>query len=155
MPARRILILGGTTEARDLAARLVSAGHHVVTSLAGITSAPSRPAGEVRTGGFGGVSGLAGYLAAENFDWLIDATHPFAAQISAHAHAAAGQAGVALVRLERPPWRPEADDLWVSVPRHGRCRSGAAQGRRGVRHHRAQGGGAPSPSVAISGWWRA
>ena len=115
MPAS-VLILGGTTEARDLAARLASAGHHVVTSLAGVTSAPMRPAGEVRVGGFGGASGLAGYLAAGNFDWLIDATHPFAAQISAHAHAAAGQTGVPLVRLERPPWRPEADDRWVSVP---------------------------------------
>ena len=115
MPAR-VLILGGTSEARDLAARLVSAGHHVVTSLAGVTSAPRLLAGEVRTGGFGGASGLAGYLAAKNFDWLIDATHPFAAQISAHARVAAGQTGVALVRLERPPWRPEADDRWVSVP---------------------------------------
>lgn len=116
MQARRVLILGGTTEARDLAARLVSAGHHVVTSLAGVTSAPRLPAGEVRTGGFGGASGLGEYLAAENFDWLIDATHPFAAQISAHAHAAAGREGVALVRLQRPPWRPGKDDRWVPVP---------------------------------------
>lgn len=116
MPARRVLIFGGTTEARELAARLASAGHHVVTSLAGVTSAPRLPAGEVRTGGFGGVAGLADYLAAEKFDWLVDATHPFATQISAHAHAAAAQTGVALVRLERPPWRPEADDRWISVP---------------------------------------
>jgi len=114
VPAR-ILILGGTTEARDLAACLVRAGHHVVTSLAGVSTAPRLPAGEVRMGGFGGASGLASYLAAKNFDWLIDATHPFAAQISAHAQVAAGRTEVALVRLERPPWEPEADDRWIPV----------------------------------------
>jgi len=118
VPAK-ILILGGTAEARELAARLAGAGHHVVTSLAGVTSAPRFPAGQVRTGGFGGASGLAGYLASESIDWLIDATHPFAARMSVHAHAAAGEAGVALVRLERRPWQPEADDRWLSVPDTG------------------------------------
>lgn len=115
MPASRVLILGGTGEARALAARLAAAGHHVVTSLAGVTSAPRLPAGNVRTGGFGGIDGLADWLKAEGIDWLIDATHPFAAQISAHAHAAAGLAGVRLVRLERPAWRPQDGDKWMSV----------------------------------------
>ena len=115
MRANRVLILGGTGEARALAARLAAAGHRVVTSLAGVTSAPRLPAGEVRTGGFGGIDGLADWLKAEGIDWLIDATHPFAAQISAHADAAAGRAGVRLVRLERPAWRPQAGDNWISV----------------------------------------
>jgi len=115
VPARA-LILGGTGDARALAARLIERGHHVVTSLAGVTSDPRLPAGEVRTGGFGGIDGLTAYLEAERFDWLIDATHPFAAHISAHAHSAAGRAGVRLVRLERPAWTPGPGDEWISVP---------------------------------------
>ena len=114
MPAR-VLILGGTGDARGLAARLVEGGHHVVTSLAGVTADPRLPAGEVRKGGFGGIDGLADYLKGERFDWLIDATHPFAVQISAHAHAAAELAGVRLVRLERPGWAAGPGDVWTPV----------------------------------------
>jgi precorrin-6A/cobalt-precorrin-6A reductase len=110
-----VLILGGTGEARGLAGRLAAAGHHVVTSLAGVTSAPQLPAGEVRSGGFGGIDGLADYLKAQGIDWLIDATHPFAAQISAHALAAAGRTAVRLVRLERPVWVAGAGDDWTPV----------------------------------------
>ncbi len=98
-----------------LAARLVADGHRVVTSLAGVTSNPALPPGEVRKGGFGGMEGLADYLKGERIDWLIDATHPFAAQISAHAHAAAGLAGVRLARLERPAWKAGPGDNWTSV----------------------------------------
>ena len=115
MPVRA-LILGGTGVARGLATRLVEGGHHVVTSLAGVTADPKLPAGEVRKGGFGGIDGLVAYLKDERFDWLIDATHPFAAQISAHAHAAAGLAGVSLVRLERPAWAAGPGDDWIWVP---------------------------------------
>ncbi len=112
----RILILGGTGEARELAARLVALGHAVTTSLAGHTSAPLLPPGELRVGKFGGVPGLAGYLRAMRFDRLIDATHPYAGLISANAVAAARQTGVPLVRFMRPAWTEPAEAHWIHVP---------------------------------------
>jgi precorrin-6A/cobalt-precorrin-6A reductase len=115
MPGERILILGGTTEARGLANRLIDAGCDVVTSLAGVTQAPHLPKGEVRRGGFGGASGLAAYLRAGGFGALIDATHPFAAQISRHAAAAAKACDLAFYRLERPAWVAEEGDRWIGV----------------------------------------
>ncbi len=115
MPGKRILILGGTAEARVLANRLIGAGHGIVTSLAGVTQAPRLPAGEVRRGGFGGAEGLAAYLRAGEFRALIDATHPFAAQISLHAAEAAKACGLPLYRLERPAWVAEAGDRWIGV----------------------------------------
>lgn len=99
----RVLVLGGTGEARDLASRLVGRGDDVVSSLAGRVSAPALPVGEVRTGGFGGVDGLAAYLDG-SFDHVVDATHPFAARITDHAVRACRQVGVPLVRLQRPGW---------------------------------------------------
>ena len=105
------LLLGGTAEARDLAARLVAADVEVVSSLAGDVAAPLLPAGKVRIGGFGGVHGLAGYLRANAVSAVVDATHPFAATMTAHAAAACAVTGVALLRLERPSWaaRPDAE----------------------------------------------
>ena len=105
----RILILGGTAEARALAAALVAAGHAVTSSLAGRTSEPLLPAGTVRIGGFGGAAGLAAYLREQGFHQLVDATHPYAATISANAVAAARESGVPLLRLLRPGWAPGAD----------------------------------------------
>lgn len=99
-----VLVLGGTAEARQLAAELVAAGHDVLTSLAGRVRNPARPAGRVRVGGFGGVDGLADFLRAEHIDSVVDATHPFAATIGANAAAAAARTGVPLLRLERPGW---------------------------------------------------
>ncbi|RDE09977.1 cobalt-precorrin-6A reductase [Pelagibacterium lacus] len=110
-----ILILGGTGEARALAAALVARGHEVTTSLAGRTSAPSLPAGAVRSGGFGGAEGLAAYLAAQRPHLVIDATHPFAARISANAAAACRRTGTPLVRLERPAWSAPPDHPWIEV----------------------------------------
>lgn len=111
----RILILGGTGEARRLAERLVVQGHAVTSSLAGRTTAPRLPSGDVRIGGFGGGEGLAAALHAGGFAMLVDATHPFAARISANAVMASARAGVPLVRLERPRWpRPEGAD-WIAV----------------------------------------
>jgi precorrin-6A/cobalt-precorrin-6A reductase len=110
----RILILGGTGEARELAAGLTAAGIGVVSSLAGRVRQPRLPAGEVRIGGFGGAAGLAGYLRAEAITSIVDATHPFAAAITANAAEAAGQAGLPLLVLRRPPW--PADPSWQSVP---------------------------------------
>jgi precorrin-6A/cobalt-precorrin-6A reductase len=115
MPVKRILILGGTTDARVLAARLVELRQDVVSSLAGVTADPLLPVGRVRSGGFGGADGLAAYIIAEKIDVVIDATHPFAVQISASAVAAAAQTGLKLLRLERPEWKPEAGDDWREV----------------------------------------
>ena len=108
----KILILGGTAEARALANRLVAAGHDVITSFAGRTQDPNLPLGAVRTGGFGGVAGLIAYLKAESIERLVDATHPYAVQMSAHAVAAAKASGVPLVRYLRPAWAPHPDDSW-------------------------------------------
>src|SRR5579863_9569257 len=104
----KILILGGTGEARELAERLVGLGHDVTTSLAGRTSAPTLPAGDLRVGKFGGIAGLAGYLNARGFDRLVDATHPYAGLISINAVAAAERTQIPLVRFMRPAW-PEPD----------------------------------------------
>ena len=110
-----ILILGGTGEARELAARLVGLGHEVTTSLAGVTTSPILPVGKVRVGGFGGVAGLVDYLQSSQTELLIDATHPFAAQMSAHAHGAAEHIQVPLLRLERPQWQRLDGDNWFEV----------------------------------------
>ena len=112
----RLLILGGTAEARALANRLTSAGRYeVITSLAGVTQAPIRPEGTVRSGGFGGVAGLRDFLTSENIAVVADATHPFAARISAHADTACAEAVIPCVRLDRPAWVPEPGDKWRSV----------------------------------------
>jgi precorrin-6A/cobalt-precorrin-6A reductase len=112
----RVLILGGTGEARRLAAELLEAGFVPLTSLAGVTSAPALPAGAIRSGGFGGARGLAAFLQAERFAAVVDASHPFAARISQHAAIAASTAAVPLLRLERNPWLPQPGDRWIRVP---------------------------------------
>jgi precorrin-6A/cobalt-precorrin-6A reductase len=105
----RILLLGGTTEARALANRL--SDHEVISSLAGRVREPVLPDGVVRVGGFGGADGLATWLRDEKIDAVVDATHPFAARITRNAYAAAHQVGVRHVVLRRPgfPIRPEYD----------------------------------------------
>jgi precorrin-6A/cobalt-precorrin-6A reductase len=108
----RLLILGGTSEARDLAARLLDAGVDVTTSLAGRVAKPRLPVGAVRVGGFGGVPGLRAALAA--YDAVVDATHPFALGMSANAAAACTD--VPLLRLERPGW--DADPSWHYAGTH-------------------------------------
>src|SRR5262249_15207410 len=112
----RILILGGTTQARELAARLAKrADLEVIVSLAGRTKSPAPQPVPVRSGGFGGLAGLAEYLVQERIDALVDATHPYANIISANAAAAASQAGVALIAFRRPPWRAVAGDRWIEA----------------------------------------
>jgi precorrin-6A/cobalt-precorrin-6A reductase len=112
----RVLILGGTMEARQLAERLAMRADLAVTlSLAGRTAAPALPPVPVRIGGFGGAEGLADYLRDQKIDVLIDATHPYAATISMNAAAAAPLARVALLALRRPGWAPIAGDRWVEV----------------------------------------
>ncbi|HWA46798.1 MAG TPA: cobalt-precorrin-6A reductase [Dongiaceae bacterium] len=115
---KRILILGGTQEGYALAERLADVGGiEVISSLAGRTLFPRRPKGQMRVGGFGGPEGLARYLRAEKIAHLINATHPFADQISANAVDAAHAAGVPLLRLLRPGWRARAEDRWI-MARH-------------------------------------
>jgi precorrin-6A/cobalt-precorrin-6A reductase len=111
----RVLILGGTGEARTLALLSLNVGHDVITSLAGRTSGPLLPSGRVRFGGFGGPEGLAQFVREESIEVIADATHPFAAQISAHGYAAAQSCRIRYVRLERPAWRAQAGDAWTSV----------------------------------------
>jgi precorrin-6A/cobalt-precorrin-6A reductase len=108
----KILILGGTNEAAQLAGRLVAAGATVISALAGRLRAPPNLPGQVRVGGFGGIDGLAAYLRAEGIGRVIDATHPFAARISAHAAAACARADVPLDRLDRPMWQKRPGDRW-------------------------------------------
>ncbi|MER9939847.1 cobalt-precorrin-6A reductase [Mesorhizobium sp. M0088] len=110
----RILILGGTTEARQLAGKL-AARASITLSLAGRTESPVAQGVPVRTGGFGGADGLADYLRKEPIDLLIDATHPYAAQISANAAQAARVAGVPILALRRPGWEPVEGDRWTEV----------------------------------------
>jgi precorrin-6A/cobalt-precorrin-6A reductase len=113
---RRILILGGTTEARRLAELLAGRSDLAVTlSLAGRTAHPVAQPVPVRSGGFGGAQGLADHLANERIDALIDATHPYAAIMAANAARAAGAAGVPLLALRRPPWVAVAGDRWIEV----------------------------------------
>ena len=115
--AETVLILGGTKEAAALAAELVAAHPHwrVITSLAGRTKEPKPVAGEVRIGGFGGAEGLADYLRREHITSLIDATHPFARQISANAIRAAELTGIPLETRTRPPWQKQPGDNWLEV----------------------------------------
>lgn len=107
-----ILLLGGTGEARELAAVLTARGEHVVTSLAGRLADPVLPDGEVRVGGFGGVPGLTDWLRAHRPAVVVDATHPFAAGITANAAAACAATGTRLLRLQRPGWTPGPGDDW-------------------------------------------
>lgn len=113
-----VLVLGGTTEARQLAALLAERpeSYAVRYSLAGVTSAPRVPDVEVRVGGFGGVAGLTAYLRAERVDVVVDATHPYAARMSEHAAQACSQVGVPLVALRRPGWEEQDGDDWHRVP---------------------------------------
>ncbi len=112
----RVLILGGTGNAAELAAKVATIqGLEAITSLAGRTREPSVPLGDLRVGGFGGVAGLASYLRVMQIDLLIDATHPFATQISFNAADAASEVGVPRLMLIRPPWQKESSDRWIEV----------------------------------------
>ena len=111
----KILILGGTAEARELANRLVAKGHEVMTSLAGRTTDPKLPEGSIRMGKFGGIPGLAAYMRAVGTERLVDATHPYAGLISINAVAAAKITGIPLVRFLRPDWQQREGDDWLTL----------------------------------------
>ncbi|MEM6464688.1 MAG: cobalt-precorrin-6A reductase [Pseudomonadota bacterium] len=113
---KTVLILGGTKEAAEMARRLVDRGNlRVITALAGRTDSPRRPAGETRIGGFGGADGLSEFMRRESIDILVDATHPFAAQISANAVSAAEQTNTELLVFRRPQWTAVPGDIWHPV----------------------------------------
>lgn len=115
-----LLILGGTGEARRLAEALHGRPDvTVTTSLAGAVARPRVTPGRVRIGGFGGVDGLAAWLRAERVDAVVDATHPFAATITAHAVTAAARTGTPLLVLRRPGWTAGPGDRWHRVPDAG------------------------------------
>jgi len=112
-----VVILGGTAEARQLAAALIADGIEVVSSLAGRVRNPRLPAGPVRIGGFGGADGLAAYLRDHEVSALVDATHPFAVQITTNALQAASVTNTPLIRLERPGWSEHPHSggwMWVA-----------------------------------------
>ncbi|MEQ8450474.1 MAG: cobalt-precorrin-6A reductase [Nitratireductor sp.] len=114
MMQHHILILGGTGEARNLAARL-EGQCRLTLSLAGRTINPAGQPVPVRVGGFGGAAGLEAWLRCEGVTVLVDATHPFAARITANAAAAARTAGVPLIALRRPAWQRHEGDRWREV----------------------------------------
>ncbi|NBF17061.1 cobalt-precorrin-6A reductase [Pseudomonas sp. 9.1(2019)] len=109
---KRILLLGGVTEALAMARRL---GPQHIYSLAGVGRVPADLPCEVRVGGYGGAEGLAQYIRQQRIDLLLDATHPYAAQISHNAVSAAALAGIPCWALRRPAWQPQAGDNWREV----------------------------------------
>lgn len=112
----KVLLLGGTFEARQLAKRLAERRDIATTlSLAGRTAEPLAQPVPMRSGGFGGIEGLVHYLRQERIDALVDATHPYAAQMSRHAAAATRMAGVPFLCLHRPAWQAKAGDHWHVV----------------------------------------
>jgi precorrin-6A/cobalt-precorrin-6A reductase len=112
----RVLILGGTTEASGLAHLLAADPRFETTlSLAGRTSKPRTQPVRTRIGGFGGVDGLAAWLAQEAIEAAIDATHPYADQISCNAVAACGRLAIPLATILRAAWQPEPGDQWLTV----------------------------------------
>lgn len=110
-----LLILAGTTEATALARAVADRGLRGIVSFAGRVARPASQPLPRRVGGFGGVAGLQAYLHETRITHVIDATHPFAAQMNRNAIAACAEAGVPLVALTRPPWTPVMGDDWIRV----------------------------------------
>ncbi|HIK36738.1 MAG: cobalt-precorrin-6A reductase [Geminocystis sp.] len=117
MRRKKLLLLGGSSEAIELQRRLRQYPQlEVIFSLAGSVSKPRVEAS--RVGGFGGVEGLVGYIRREAIDLLIDATHPFAANISFNAYTAANTVGIPHLQLVRLPWEKQEGDNWIEVKSH-------------------------------------
>lgn len=134
----RVLLLGGTGEARALA-KALHPRVDIVSSLAGRVPDPALPVGPVRIGGFGGVAGLRRWLRDERIGAVVDATHPFAATMTAHAAAACAELRVPHLILARPAWDPGAAivvdsdaEAAETVARQGYSRVFLTTGRSGV-----------------------
>lgn len=112
----RVLVLGGTTEASRLAQALADAQVDAIFSYAGRTESPLPQPLPVRVGGFGGVDGLCTWLREQRISHVVDATHPFAAQMSRNAVDACAATGIPLLALERPAWQAQVGDHWQHVP---------------------------------------
>jgi precorrin-6A/cobalt-precorrin-6A reductase len=111
----RVLILGGTSEANLLATSIADAGLDAIYSYAGRTQVPVNQPLPTRIGGFGGADGLADAIRQEGFTHVVDATHPFATEISRNAIAACATTATPLVALERQPWAKAPGDIWIEV----------------------------------------
>ncbi|KEJ90513.1 cobalt-precorrin-6A reductase [Sulfitobacter donghicola] len=110
-----VLLLGGTTEASKLAHALKLANIETVFSYAGRTNTPVAQPVPTRIGGFGGIEGLQRFLGESGITHVVDATHPFAAQMSLNAFTACKTLGLPLLRLQRPPWLAQNGDDWIDV----------------------------------------
>ncbi|MEM6479348.1 MAG: cobalt-precorrin-6A reductase [Pseudomonadota bacterium] len=126
----KVLLLAGTREARAIAQWLHDAGIASVASFAGVTRAPELPAIETRIGGFGGRAGMAAYLAQAGITHILDATHPFATQISQRAASLARERGLKHLLVLRPPWRAGAGDRWIPIAREEEAAAHIAPGAR-------------------------
>lgn len=111
---KRILLLAGTGDARRIAKDLSDLP--IIASLSGAAASPEEYSCDLRTGGFGGAEAMADWLRDNRISAVIDATHPFAAQISANALKAATATGTPITRIHRPPWRQETGETWIKVP---------------------------------------
>lgn len=127
MADRALLILGGTTLARHLAEAASALGINVIYSLAGRTEAKSITNVKFRRGGFGGAEALAAYLHDENISAVIDATHAYAARISANAEAACHISEKPLLRLQEPSWEPQSGDNWIDAGTIEKAREAACE----------------------------
>lgn len=113
----KVLLLSGTREARQVAAWLHAEGVPAVASFAGVTREPELPQIKTRLGGFGGEEAFRAYLRAEAISHILDATHPFAARMSARAHRVAAEEGIAYRQLLRPGWTAQEGDRWIRIAR--------------------------------------
>lgn len=113
---RRVLILGGTAEARRLADALSAREVSLVYSLAGLTRDPAPVPGELRQGGFGGLDGLVGFLCARRIDAIVNATHPYAARMTANAETAGRRAACPVLHLRRQAWTQQVGEHWERHP---------------------------------------
>jgi precorrin-6A/cobalt-precorrin-6A reductase len=151
MSPASVLVLGGTAEARRLAAVLQRDPAFAVTSsLAGRVAVPRLPCGDVRIGGFGGAEGLTAWLRGNRTDAVVDATHPFAARMTANALAATAAAGVPLVVLRRPGWTEGPGDRWHRVP--DAAAAAALVPRFGTRVFLATGSGDLAAFAGLDAW---
>lgn len=111
----KILLLAGTSEARDLAERLSGAGHDVTASLSGATRAPAAQGVKTRVGGFGGETGFRSYIADTAPDLVVDATHPFAIRITRRTATICADLGVPYLQLLRPEWKTKQGEAWTEI----------------------------------------